>query len=127
MTETLDRLRGHIGALEVRDGRRVFPPQLKREILEYSKAQVAEGVSKRAVAMQLGMSDGTLHRWCKGEGSPVAPQFMEVAYPRGGVHKSPSSGERVFEVVCPNGFEVRVPASFDVAGLRQLLGALGET
>lgn len=111
------------------DGKMQFSAELRRDIIEYSKQQMAEGQSQHSVARELGVNGWTLNRWHQKErrkGGEVG--FVEVsakkAKPRRVTVAAVTGPAAPFEVVCPSGFEVRVPNDFEATRLRQLLAVL---
>ena len=87
------------------------------------------GLSQTAFARQRGVPAGTLAWWShqlRRQGGPTprrpAGPFVEVVASALPSAPTPS----VFEVVLRGEVTVRVPAGFDVAALRQLLGVLGQ-
>lgn len=131
MTCTKEELKQRIGAAsEASNGRVQFPPELRRDVLEYSKEQQATGRSQNDIAIELGMNAWTLNRWNQNERKAKAggAAFVEVTPRRRG--RPPKEGPSVrapvlgFEVTCPSGFEVRVPPRFEPEALRELLAAL---
>lgn len=130
MACTKEELRRRVEATPVAsDGKALFTSELRSDAVEYSMARRAEaGLSTAAVAAELGLKGWTLQRWHQNErkarGDGTA--FVELTAPRkrvrpakAGVVEAPS-----FEVSCPNGYEVRVPAGFEARALRELLSAL---
>ena len=111
------------------DGKTRFSEDLRRDVLEYSKEQVAKGQSRNSIAVELGMNGWTLSRWhqkprkAKGVSKATFVEVSAAGRAQGVGDRQAAPGQR-FEVVCPSGFEVRVPASFEVAALRQLIQAL---
>jgi transposase-like protein len=124
MTSTTEDLKRRVEAAAVAsDGKVQFSPELRRDIVAYSHEQQAMGRSQHSIASDLGMKGWTLNRWHQNERKPksVAAKFIEVS-PR--KVRGAASAMVPFEVTCPNGFEVRVPAVFETGALRDLLTAL---
>ena len=130
MACTKEELKSRVEVAAMARGRNVqFGPELRRDILEYSREQQMSGRSQHAIAAELGMKGWTLNRWhqnerkAKGTGGAG---FVEVV--RKKRERPPKVSVQVpavaFEVTCPSGFEVRVPASFDVGALKSLLNAI---
>lgn len=129
MTCTKEELRKRVDGTPVAsNGRVLFSPELKRDLMEYAKEGLAQGRSQNSIAADLGLKGWTLNRWHQNErktrGSGAG--FVEVvAKKRGRPPKvSAMTPAAAFEVTCPSGFEVRVPASFDASALGRLLQAL---
>jgi hypothetical protein len=104
------------------NGRLVFSPELRRDVVTYSTARRAQtGESISAVAEGLGLKGWTVQRWHQNENKArVSAAFVEVKAPRRTALRPGS-----FKVTCPSGYEVRVPASFEAGPLRELLAVLG--
>ena len=107
------------------DGKTRFSEELRRDVIEYAKERLAEGESRNSIAVELGMNAWTLSRWHqkprRAKTSAGATSFIEVSQKVGQVSGAPG---QCFEVVCPSGFEVRVPARFELASFLQLISAL---
>ena len=90
--------------------------------------QARSGLSVREFAEREGMAVQTLYWWRsrlrrRGEARQDGTDFVEVSVrpsPRAGSLGSPES----FEVLFPDGMQVRVPQRFDEAGLVSLLGVI---
>ena len=113
------------------DGHTRYPVELRREILEYSNGQRAQGRSQDEVAAELGVNGWTLKRWHQDERKPRSAKptrFIEVSARRGrppGKSSKPAgAASSKFDVKCPGGFEVGVPEGFEPSALRRLLSAL---
>jgi hypothetical protein len=93
-----------------------------------------EDKARRGSTMSVGRFGGTTKVTNKSSAARPAPapssgpaKFMEVAWPNSAMPMTQakvSAGHREFQVRCPNGFEVRVPGSFDESTLRRLLRTL---
>lgn len=90
------------------------------------------GLSAGAFAAREGLSPQRLWRWRRQFGTPAAPAFEEIdrrdavsLLVREAPAAAPLGAER-FEIVLVSGHVVRVPASFDVTALRQLLTIVEE-
>ena len=104
-----------------RTGQKRYSRELRAQVLAYSREQRQHGKPIQQVADELGMKAWTLARWHQ-QGRKVSgkPAFVEVSAAKLQSVATPT----VFEVVCPGGFEVRVPAKFEASRLRELLTAL---
>jgi hypothetical protein len=104
------------------DGKVRFSKELQRDLLEYSTQQQAEGRSQQSIADEVGVNCWTLSRWHQREKKGAGEaRFVEV---RAGRKLAATGTAAPFEVTCPSGHEVRVPAGFEVRALRELLTAL---
>jgi hypothetical protein len=130
MACTKEELKSRVEVAAMGGGRNVqFGPELRRDILEYSREQQLSGRSQQGIAAELGMKGWTLNRWhqnerkAKGTGGPVFVEVMtkKLGRPPKVSATAPAAG---FEVMCPSGFEVRVPASFDAGAFKSLLNAI---
>lgn len=126
MTCTKEELKKRIESMPLAsDGKVQFATELKRDVMEYSTEQQAMGRSQHNIAADLGMRGWTLNRWHQNERKARGggAGFVEVvAKKRGRPPKvSVSVPAEAFEVTCPSGFGVRVPASFDAGALGRLL------
>jgi transposase-like protein len=132
MACTKEELRKRVEATPVAsNGKAMFTPDLRHDAVEYSTARRAQtGESVAAVATELGLKGWTLQRWHQNErkagGGGGDAGFVEVTAPRrrGRPAKVAVAEAPSFEVSCPNGYEVRVPAAFEARALRELLSAL---
>ena len=129
MTCTKEELKRRVEATAVgSDGKKLFSPELKGDLMEYAKEGLAQGRSQNSVAAELGLNGWTLNRWHQNErkarGSGAG--FVEVVAKKVGRPPKVSAMEAApaFEVTCPSGFEVRVPASFDAGALGRLLSVI---
>jgi len=133
--EAMENLRERIRSVEVRNGRRRFTAALREEILEYSRSRRAAGFSISAIAAELELNDWTLGRWHSEQRKAGAARaiskvgFVEVSDlsrkpGRAVPHQSGKATSERFEVICPNGFEVRIPMRFDASALGQVLRAV---
>jgi transposase-like protein len=128
MACTKEELRERIRTSPVaKNGKVRFSGELRRDIVEYSKAQMGYGRSQNSIAQELGMNGWTLSRWLQkrqqaGIGGESA--FIEVSATKSGRRSRPSEAAvemSAFEVTCPSGFEVRVPWGFETSALQRLL------
>ncbi len=121
-------LRERLAKVEARDGRRIFPMELRLEALAYANQQVSEGKPLKGVARELGLVGCTLGRWRQVERGATRNQtraaFVEVSMPET-KGQTPAEGRQLF-VKCPSGHEVAVSCGFDGGTLKQLLRALEE-
>ncbi len=129
MACTKEELKSRVEAAAARStGNVQFGPELRRDILEYSREQQAGGRSQQSIASELGMKGWTLNRWHQNarKAGGGGATFVEVttkkrARPPKGSVAVPAAG---FEVTCPSGHEVKVPARFEARALRELLVVL---
>ena len=110
-------------------GRAMFSPELRRDVVEYSTAtQTETGAAPKDIAAELGLNGWTLQRWHQNarKGVVGGAGFVEVtAKKRGRPPKvSVMAPAADFEVTCPSGHEVKVPARFEARALRELLTVL---
>ncbi len=129
MACTKEELKSRVESMPVSvDGKVRFSSELRGEILKYSHEQQTVGRSQQSIADDIGLNAWTLNRWHQNErkqAAGVASAFIDVTPRRGRPPKlAPKSMPPAFKVVCPSGFEVRVPARFEVQGLRELLAVL---
>jgi transposase-like protein len=129
MACTKEELKQRIESTPVnRNGRAMYSPELKRDVTEYSRATRAESeVSVGAVAAELGLNGWTLQRWHQNERKvPGGASFVEVTAKKRGRPAKATVTEPApdFEVTCPSGHEVKVPARFEARALRELLAVL---
>lgn len=131
MVCTKEELKKRVEATPVAsNGKAMFSAELRRDAVEYSTSRRAEtGESTAAVAAELGLKGWTLQRWHQNErkakGSGAAGFVEVVAKKRERPAKVSATTPAVaFEVTCPSGFEVRVPASFDAGAFKSLLNAI---
>lgn len=121
-------LKARLEKVEARDGRRVYPMELRREALAHAHEQVGAGKPLSAVARELGLVECTLGRWRQvergGAQKRTRAAFVEVSVPVARGQSQTESGQLF--VKCPSGHEVAVPGGFDVGTLKQLLRALEE-
>ena len=101
-------------------GRKNYSRQLRAEIVKYANEQERNGKPVQQIADELGMKAWTLARWFQEEKRGARkPAFIQVSS-----KARPVPSVATFEVVCPNGYQVKVPGQFDASALRQLLTAL---
>lgn len=95
-----------------------------REMAGVLQEWARSGLSQAAFARRRGMPAGTLAWWSHQlrRQRPGVP-FIEV----GGLAAPAASAPSPFEVVLGGDVTIRVPAAFDAAALRQLLGVLGRS
>jgi len=130
MACTKEELKSRVEVAAMAGGRNVqFGPELRRDIVEYSTLQQMSGRSQHAIAAELGMKGWTLNRWHQNERKAKGASgadFVEVTAKKRG--RPPKVGVTApaapFEVACPSGFEVRVPASFDAGAFKSLLNVI---
>ena len=103
-------------------GRKNYSRQLRADIVKYANEQERTGRPVQQIADELGMKAWTLARWFQEEkkGSRK-PAFIQVSS-----KARPTPSTATFEVVCPSGYQVKIPGQFDASALRQLLTALKE-
>jgi transposase-like protein len=102
-------------------GRKKYSRQLRADVVKYAGEQQRHDKRIQPIADELGIKAWTLTRWLQQERRNLKkPAFIEVeaAQPR------PVPSAAIFEVVCPSGYQVKVPGQFDAPALRQLLTAL---
>jgi transposase-like protein len=132
MACTKEELKSRIESTPVAsNGKAMFSPELRRDAVEYAKEQVkASGASLGDIATELGLNGWTLMRWNQNERkarSGGGAAFVEVTARK--KRGRPAKAAVVvtapsFEVTCPSGHEVRVPAAFEARALRELLAVL---
>ena len=123
MACTKEELQERIRAVVVAgNGYAQYPVELRRDVMAYARPLIAGGQAQMSIAAELGMKGWTLNRWHQNERKRKlgGARFVEVAKARVVVAPAPAS----FEVTCPSGHEVRVPACFEVRALRELLAAV---
>lgn len=122
---TAEELKGRIDSAEVKNGRRVFAPEVRLGALEYTGRQVQLGGKVSRVARELGLAECTLARWRQVESKRAAPAQRGQGFVELSVAMPKSQRDAAhFTVRCPSGYEVSVPAGFEAASLKQLLHAL---
>jgi hypothetical protein len=130
MAYTKEELKNRVEVAAMAGGRNVqFGSELRRDILEYSREQQISGRSQHAIAAELGMKGWTLNRWHQNERrakATIDAGFVEVVAKKLGrpPKESAPPPAMAFEVTCPSGFEVRVPASFDAGAFKRLLNVI---
>jgi transposase-like protein len=128
MACTKEELQERIRTTPVVNGKVRYSPELRRDLIEYSRVELAHKRSLNSIGNELGMNSWTLARWHQNERRAGGTAFVEVST-KGAPRLRPSGATAAvtaqpFEVTCPSGFGVRVPASFEPRALRELLSAL---
>jgi transposase-like protein len=107
-----------LSQLPIRNGKRVYSDELKREVLEYAGPLIAAGTAQTELARELGIVPCTLQRWHQGsrraggtsmESLPARASFVRLQ-PEAAVRNDGTGG---IEVMIGVGRAVRVPIGFD--------------
>ncbi|MBX7117134.1 MAG: hypothetical protein K1X64_22650 [Myxococcaceae bacterium] len=68
-----EELKSRVASMPVQvDGKVQFSPELRRDILEYSREQQAAGRSQHSIADEVGLKGWTLNRWHQNERKAMA-------------------------------------------------------